>query len=134
MDFINNFFQKLNNSAYFIGLMMLLLNIGSKYIVQEFGSSIDFFFNIKIIRRLLIFTIFFVATRDIKTSIILTAAFIIIVLELFNEKSKSCILPKSLIKLIDTNKDGHLSKEEIANAMNILKRAGHLKHVSNTTS
>ena len=112
--------------------MMILLNIGSKYFVQEFGSSVDFFFNIKIVRRLLIFTVFFIATRDVKTSIILTAAFVVIALELFNEKSKLCILPKSIIDAIDTNKDGKLSHEEIQNALKILKKAGYVKEPTPT--
>lgn len=107
---------------------MILLNIGSKYFVQELGSSLDAFFNIKIIRRLLIFTVFFVATRDVKTSIILTAAFIILALELFNEKSKMCILPKNIIDAIDTNKDGVLSQDEINRALKLLKRAGYVKN------
>ena len=128
MDSLNKFFHQLNTNNYFIGITMIMLNIGSKYFVQEFGSSIDFFFNLKIMRRLLIFTVFFVATRDVKTSIILTAAFIIIALELFNEKSKMCILPKSLIDIIDTNKDGKLSNEEIQHAMKTLKKAGYVKN------
>jgi hypothetical protein len=94
--YLDNIFRRLNTNTYFIGLMMLLLNIGSKYIIQEMGNSVDYFFNLKVIRRLVIFTIFFVATRDVKASIILTAAFVIIALELFNEKSKNCILPKSI--------------------------------------
>ena len=130
MQLLNRFFDKLNTSNYFIGIMMILLNIGSKYLVKDFGSSIDFFFSIKIIRRLLIFTVFFIATRDVKTSIILTAAFIIIALELFNEKSKRCILPKHIIKMIDTNNDGKLDQEEIQNALSTLKRAGYVNNNS----
>ncbi len=128
MNYFDKFFHNLNTSNYFIGIMMILLNIGSKYFVQELGSSLDAFFNIKIIRRLLIFTVFFVATRDVKTSIILTAAFIILALELFNEKSKMCILPKNIIDAIDTNKDGVLSQDEINRALKLLKRAGYVKN------
>ena len=131
MERLNKFFHHLNTSNYFIGLMMIMLNIGSKYLTHEFGSTIDFFFNIKIVRRLLIFTVFFIATRDVKTSIILTAAFVIIALELFNEKSKLCILPKHIIDVIDTNKDGRLSQEEIQHAMKTLTRAGYLKKQQN---
>ena len=126
MNYLDTFFFSLNNNSYFIGLMMILLNIGSKYFVQEFGSSLDVFLNLKIIRRLLIFTVFFVATRNIKTSIILTACFIIIALELFNEKSKYCILPKKILDIIDTNNDGKISQSEINNAINTLKKSGYV--------
>ena len=124
---IDLFLKKLNSSNYFIGLMMILLNIGSKYFVQDLGNTMDYFFNFKIVRRLLIFTVFFIATRDIKTSIILTAAFIIIALELFNEKSDNCILPKKLLDVIDTNKDGKISASEIQNALKLLQKSGYAK-------
>ena len=135
MDKINQFFHSLNNNNYFIGCMMILLNIGSKYFMQELNSnSINNFFNMKIVRRMLIFTVFFVATRDVKTSIILTAAFVVIALELFNDQSKMCILPKKLLDAIDTNKDGVISNDEIQHALKILKRAGYIKMPSNTQS
>ena len=122
-------FHYLNTNNYFIGFMMILLNLGSRYFVQEVGSSIDFFLNIKLIRRLLIFTVFFTTTRDFKTSIILTACFIIIILELFNEKSDYCIIPKSVLDFMVTNKDGSVSKTEVERSFNILKKAGYIKDI-----
>ena len=69
----------LNNSKYFSGIIMILLNLGSKHIAMEVSPSQDNFMGNIIIRRLLIFTVVFTATRDVWTSIILTAAFIILV-------------------------------------------------------
>lgn len=126
---MDQFFNYLERNNYFIGIMMILLNIGSKYFIQEFGSSVDFLFNTKIIRRLLLFTVFFVATRDIKTSLILTAIFIILAFELFNEKSDMCILPQRIIHLIDQNNDGKISKDELDRAIHILQKSGYLKNV-----
>jgi hypothetical protein len=125
---IESIFTKLNNNNYFIGIMMILLNIGSKYFMQEFGTTVDYVLNIKIIRRLLIFTVFFVATRDIKTSLILTAVFIIITLELFNEKSNLCIIPKNIIDFMDQNKDGVITADEIKRSISVLQKAGYVKN------
>ena len=125
--FLDPYFQYLNSSTYFIGFMMILLNIGSKYFMQEIGTSIDYIFSNKLLRRLLVFTVFFVATRDVKNSLIMTFIFVIVVMELFNEKSKNCILPDKFISLLDTNKDGKISKSEIENAMRILQKSGYLK-------
>lgn len=125
---IETVFAKLNHNNYFIGVMMILLNIGSKYFMQEFGTTVDFVFNIKIIRRLMIFTVFFVATRDIKTSLILTAVFIIITLELFNEKSSFCIIPKNIIDFMDQNKDGVITADEIKRSISLLQKAGYVKN------
>jgi hypothetical protein len=86
---------------------------------------IDYIFNQKLIRRLVLFTVFFVATRNIKVSIILTGIIIILTMELFNEKSPNCILPKKWIEKF-TNKD-KFSKDEINNAIYILKKSKIIK-------
>ena len=121
-------FHYLNTSNYFIGLMMIFLNIGSRYFSQEFGSVLESVLNNQLVRSLLIFTIFFTTTRDIKTSIILTASFIIIVLELFNEKSKLCIIPKNILDYLVTDHPGKVSNDEIQKSLQILKKAGYLKN------
>jgi hypothetical protein len=54
-----------------------------------------------------------------------TVIFIIVVLNLFHEESKLCILPKSFTE-IDTNKDGELSPEEIKQAYLKLKAQGKI--------
>ena len=131
---IESVFTKLNNNNYFIGLMMILLNIGSKYFMQELGTTVDYVLNIKIIRRLLIFTVFFVATRDIKTSLILTAIFIIITLELFNEKSSMCILPKNILDFMDQNKGGVITADEIKRSISLLQKAGYVKNPDDKSS
>ena len=115
---INRIINNLNNSAYFAGVMMILLNLGSRYIVMEISDTQEQFLSNIIVRRLLVFTIFFTATRDVYTSFILTAVFIIFVTGLFNEKSKYCILPKSMIY---TPNEGRLiSNEEIEYAQKII--------------
>lgn len=120
-----NFLGFLNNNKYFFGLSMIFVNIGSKYLAQELSQSNRSFFNNIIIRRITIFTIIFVATRDIKISLILTAAFIIFALNLFNENSKFCIIPESFRKY-DLNKDNQLSAYEIEKAYLGLKEKGLL--------
>ena len=74
-------------------------------------------------RRILIFTIVFIATKDILISLIVTAVFVILVLNLFNQDSPLCILPKSYTDL-DTNNDNKISDEEIIQAYERLKKDG----------
>tara|TARA_B110000908_G_C10066902_1_gene363266 strand:- start:246 stop:650 length:405 start_codon:yes stop_codon:yes gene_type:complete len=123
VEVIKEVFESLNTSNFFIGIMMVLLNIGSKYIERDLQKSHRQFFNSKIMRRLVIFTIVFIATKDIMTSLIITAVFIILVLNLFNTGSQYCILPKS-VKDIDTNNDNEISDDEIIDAYNKLKDEG----------
>ena len=81
----------LNNSKIFIGLTMIIVNLGSKYIIEELSNTQKELFKNTIVRRIVLFTVIFIATKDIKISFILTAAFIIFVSGLFNENSKFCI-------------------------------------------
>jgi len=133
MEIINNIDKYaflLSNNKYFIGMMMVLLNLGSRYIFLELGKSHDAFFNQPIVRRLLIFTVFFVATRDIIASALLTAVFIVFFLELTHEKSKYCILPKKMIKL-DTDEKGFVTADEIKKAYFTLKNSGQIEQFYN---
>ena len=122
INVIKELFNTLNTSNFFIGIMMILLNIGSKYIEVDLQNHKQLL-NTKIMRRLVIFTIVFIATKDILTSLIVTAVFIILVLNLFNTESKYCILPKS-IKDIDLNNDNKISDDEIIKAYEKLKKQG----------
>ena len=73
-----------------------------------------------------IFTIIFVGTHDIITSILLTAAFLILSSTVFNERSRFCLIPekyKKIEDLLDKNKDKHISYEEIRKAKEILQKA-----------
>jgi hypothetical protein len=118
---INN----INSNKYVYAVAMILLNMGSKYIDIDLGNGHKKFLSSKILRRIVIFTVAFIATRDIIASLTITACFVILVLNLFNTESNNCILPKSYRNL-DTNNDGEISPDEIKAAYDILKRAGKI--------
>jgi len=122
---LEKFLSGLNESKYFYAMAMILFNIGARYIEIDLDETHKKFLSSTAIRRLLIFTMAFVATRDIIASLIITACFVIIVLNLFNTTSKYCILPQN-IKDLDLNGDGYISPKEIAKAFEILKKTGKL--------
>lgn len=68
----------LNDNKFFLGIMMIVLNIGSRHLVDEFSANPEEYSRNLVLRRIAIFAVCFVGTRDIVTSIVLTAAFIII--------------------------------------------------------
>jgi hypothetical protein len=68
----------LNNSKLFLGVMLILLNLGGKYLVDELSTSEEEYSRNLVLRRIAIFAVCFVGTRDVVTSLILTASFIII--------------------------------------------------------
>jgi len=122
---IESYINKINSSKYFYGILMILLNVGAKYIEIDIPRNQKQFLSSKLIRRILIFTVAFIATRDVVVSLVITAAFIILVLNLFNNESEFCILPKSF-KDLDTNNDGKISPEEIKKAYETLKKSGKI--------
>lgn len=84
----------LNGSKYFSGILMILMNLGSKYVGLELSEFQDEFLSKKVIRRIIIFCIFFIATRDIIISVVLTAIFIIFIGGIFNDNSKFSLVKK----------------------------------------
>ena len=120
------YLRHINESKFVIGIAMILLNIGSKYVDFKFTKSQEQLLRNGIARELLIFTIVFMGTRDILYAVILTAAFIILSEHVFNEKSEYCLVSdkfKKISALIDTDNDGIVTPEEEARALIVLKKA-----------
>lgn len=134
LSIIHNSVLSLNNSKYFAGIAMLVVNIGSRYVTLGFSKSQEEYIKASIVRELLIFSIIWMATRDIYIAITMTAAFIVLSDYLLNEKSSYCILPekyKQIHNLVDSNNDGLISQEEIRNAEEILRKAKKQEHKLN---
>lgn len=126
MSEINSHITGLNNSKFFAGIVMILLNVGSKFIQIQFSKSAEQYLKYSISKQILIFSMAWLGTRDIYTALVLTAVFVILSDHLFNEESSFCIVPEKyrvLNKLIDTNNDGVVSEEEIDAAIAILQKA-----------
>ena len=126
--------SSLNQSKLMLGIVMLLLNVGSKYIELGFTETQEQALRNGLGREILIFAVVFMGTRDIVTSILMTAAFIILSDYLFNDKSRFCIAPQSLqniAKHIDRNNDNIISPEEEAKALAILSKANKQKYIEN---
>ena len=122
----NTYLKHINESKFLIGIAMILLNIGSKYVDFKFTKTQEQMLRNGIAREILIFTIVFMGTRDILYAILLTAAFIILSEYIFNEKSEYCLVTdkfKKISALIDTNNDSIVSPEEEAKALMVLKKA-----------
>ena len=127
---INNSLNAINKSKFVLGITMLLINIGSRYIELGFTKTQEQALRNGLGRELLIFSIIFMATHDIVISIMMTASFIILSDYLFNEKSRFCILPARLQKIaemVDKNNDNEISAEEERKALETLRKAADQK-------
>lgn len=123
---INNSINSLNSSTFFAGIMMICLNIGSRYIQLNLDESTESYIKYALTKEILVFTISWMATRNIYMSLGLTAIFIVLADFILNEKSRYCLLPKKFIRsrrmgeLVDNK---ILSEKEINDALEVLEKA-----------
>lgn len=120
------YLSRLNNSKFFAGIVMILMNIGSKYITIELSKSQEQYLKNTVGRQLLIFAISWMGSRDILIALALTAIFVTLTDHLFNEDSKFCIIPKkyrNYERILDLDKDNVVTEDEVKKANEILEKA-----------
>jgi hypothetical protein len=83
-----------NTNPYFIGLMMLLLNLGGRFLAMEVTKQQEKFFQNTWVRGGLIFVVVFVATRNVLVAFWLSLLILILVRLLFNENSSFYLLQR----------------------------------------
>ena len=130
VSYVNHHIMYLNNSKFFAGVVMILLNVGSKFIQIQFSKSTEEYMKWSVSKQLLVFAMAWMGTRDIYTALGLTAVFTILSEYLFNEECSLCIVPhkyRVLHKLVDTNGDGVVTDTEIAAAVAVLEKANREK-------
>jgi hypothetical protein len=87
MNPIDAILSSFNTNPYFIGIMMLFLNLGGRFLIMEVSKEQERFFQNPWVRRLLIFTVLFVATRNVLVAFVMTLFVVLIIGFLFNENS-----------------------------------------------
>lgn len=128
MKVINTLFEylgRLNNSKFFAGLIMILLNIGSKYITIELSKSQEEYLKNKVGRQILIFAISWMGSRDILVALALTGIFTVLTNHLFNEESRFCVIPqkyRNYEHLLDLDKNNVVTEDEIKKARELLAK------------
>ena len=123
---IGHYVNRLNNSRFFAGVLMIVLNIGSKYIDVSLTSSQQSYLRGSLARQLFVFAVAFAATKDIVTSLVLTGVFHILSSYLLNEESSMCVIPenwKTFHDLLDENHDDIITDKEINKAIRVLEDA-----------
>ena len=108
----------INDNKYMIGLTMIMLNIGARFIIDELDDDLRKTISNTIVRRVVIFCSFFMATKDLFTATVLTIIFVILINEVF---------AKELDELDDDDeeddnkKGGSFNKKELENTILKLK-------------
>jgi hypothetical protein len=117
------FLKSLNDSRFFAGLVMLLVNVASRYVTVKLSKNQEQLIKNTIGRQFLIFAMAWMGTKDILLSLGLTAIFVVLTQFLFNEDSKFYILNKKFTSAIDVDDDDEISEQELKDALELLEKA-----------
>lgn len=85
---------QISSSPYTLAAAIFLLNIGGRFLPAEISKQQEAYLNTPWFRRLIIYVIFFVATRNLMTAFMLGTVSILVIGYLFNENSPICIFGK----------------------------------------
>ena len=85
----------LNKSKVFAAVMIVILNVASRYVTIEVSGSMERYLREAFSRQLLLFAILWIGTRDIYVSLCGSLLAMIVIDVLLNEKSAYCCLSES---------------------------------------
>ena len=87
---VQNFIEGLNENKFFVGMMMIFVTIGGRFIITELTEDQKKLVYNPMIRKLFIFCAFFMATRDLIITMLLTIAFLFFLESInFDNKNES---------------------------------------------
>ena len=90
--------KNLNNSKVFAGLMIITLNIASKFVNIKLGKTMERYLKYTFSKQILVFAIAWMGTRDIYIALIIVFFFTLIVDVLLDDDSPLCVLPESFVE------------------------------------
>ena len=117
IDNIQDSFSCINENKYIIGLTMIMLNIGARFIIDELDDDLRKIISNTIVRRVVIFCSFFMATKDLFTAVVLTIIFVILINEVFAKELEELEEGEEG----DEKKGGSYNKNELEKTIQKLK-------------
>jgi hypothetical protein len=126
-DCFMDYYNSLNNNKIFAGVIILIMNISSRYATLELSKSQEYYVKYIFGKQLLLFAIIWIGTRDIFISLVLTIVFLLLANYLLNDQSKYCIIPSNCKVPPDSET---ITEKDINDSIRILKIA-HSKKKTN---
>ena len=131
VNFSHSYVKNINDSKIFAGLMIIILNIVSKFVTIKLSKSMEAYLKYTFSRQILVFAIAWMGTRDIYIAFGIMLLFTLCVDYLFNEESSLCCLSEGFtqyhVELLDTNggvdADKPVTDDEIRKAEAVLEKA-----------
>jgi hypothetical protein len=135
LSYINENILAMNQSKLFAGLVIIILNISSKFVNIKLSKSMEGYLKYTFSRDILVFAMAWMGTRDIYTALFIAIVFSICSNFLFNEQSGFCCLSESFIErnseMLDSPPDiPQITEQQIADAVALLSSAKKQKEVN----
>lgn len=127
-SFVHDHIQAINNSKIFAGLMIITLNIVSKFANIKLSKTLESYFKYTFSRQILVFAIAWMGTRDIYIALFITVLYVIVTEHLFHEESMFFVMPEEFrdyhISLLENDGNGeNITMEDVVKARAILEKA-----------
>uniref|UniRef100_A0A6C0JHC9 Uncharacterized protein n=1 Tax=viral metagenome TaxID=1070528 RepID=A0A6C0JHC9_9ZZZZ len=128
LDYLHDNVQAINNSKIFAGLMIITLNIVSKFANIKLSKTLESYLKFTFSRQILVFAIAWMGTRDIYIAIFITVVFVILTDYLLHEDSAFFVLPEEFrdyhISLLENeNNPDTVTEDDIRKAVEVLEKA-----------
>lgn len=121
---IHESIKTLNTSKIFAGLMIITLNISSRFVTIKLSKSMESYLKYTFSKQILIFAIAWMGTRDIYIALLIVLLYTVFFEYLFNEDSSLCILSENFTsyhqELVENDK---VTDEELMKAQEVIKKA-----------
>lgn len=86
LEHLQIYLDQMSENKIFIGLIMVLVNIGARFIIEELGEEHKKIIQNTYFRKFVVFCSVFMATRDIGVALIVTLIFAIIINEILGKE------------------------------------------------
>jgi hypothetical protein len=123
LNYLNNHVNTLNNSKLFAGLMIIILNIASRFVTIKLSKTAESYLKFTFSRDILIFAIAWMGTRDIYVALVVVIGFIIFVDFIFNENSQYCILSENFTDYHASLLNDKVSDDDVKKAKETIAKA-----------
>ena len=122
--------KALNDSKLFAGMIVVILNISSKFTTVPLSPAMESYLRNTFSRHILVFAICWMGTREIISAIILFTIVSLLMQVFLNENSPFCCFTEEFtthhMALAQDTTDDILTKDEIETCMRTLEKAKNL--------
>ena len=127
-SYAHDHIQAINNSKIFAGLMIITLNIVSKFVNIKLSKTMESYLKFTFSRQILVFAIAWMGTRDIYIALFITIVFVIVTEYLFHEESIFFVFPEEFrdrhIEMLENEgSDKEITDEDVRKATEVLEKA-----------